>query len=1106
MTSLLTNSDKNQQSLLKIANTELSNENYALAIKFYLKAIVAMPSLANSIHFNLYLAQKRYWASSKPLAKKVVVCDLSLSANHTRRDETLDLFLKSQEPVNHIDFLVLDNNSSMSLNSKSHSFNDSDGRTYFSDALAFVLENPSEKVILLSSAFTNVVVGFLYRWVWGADVFLYEHNVENDDGKLLAGDEVTKFIFIQKEINRIALHDENCARIAKFYKRYFLKIESINNLSSTYTKDFNSSDMNASNIALLSLLFEGVNFDSTLKPKVVKHADNIAGVSNNHSINSTVLGLVNVIAESSLFDVEWYSQESAYKFKNLHEAILHYIQHGASLGYDPSESFSTTYYLNRYTSVKKANINPLFHYIKYGKAKGNQVKEVVSLSDKKEDGKVDVYISCWLRNRESLHDGLISLYNHIRASGFRARFITHSEALLAVKEIDAINVDFSILGTSAYSSSDDVNAPKELEQDVFAVLEHRLKNIGNFDLLARSDELMSSIRKAYSYWANDFKKNNPKFVLVWGSTCPMSRLHIYLCKMMSIPYLVMERGHFAKTLGVDSMGQFAFSSNTYIPSATDFNPDKYEKLAQWVRSVDEVPYSHRNQKVLSHERIMSAKASSRLVILFIGVNDVGSGVAYSALCESHSVFYHSSFDALQNVIAALKLVAKDALLIVKPHPADKSDYSSLKSENIIIEEDGNINELIVLSDLCITMSTTSIARCVIEEKPIVTMSLTDVSGHDVAYECNDPSELVAKIRSAIHREGWSKKNSNGKAFIQYIFENKLFSVDGNSLFQSVAELADRICKKASMFSKLSNVCLIEDKRNSPLIPCNYTQFDIDGALSVPPDYRLNVDVIIPVYADAALTKAVVDKALSCLGSNNSRIIIINDASPDPEVHKLFAYYSAKNDTRLIVLENKNNLGFSGTVNKAIEYSASRDVIVLNSDAIVPDGFVEKMKQAAYSHYKIATVTPFSNNAGVYSVPLNNIQTLDLNDAVEQVDLMNAKLQSGGAGKTVLMPVGHGFCMYMRRSALREIGCFDELLFGRGYSEEVDYCLRARSLGFHNVALPSLYVGHIGGVSFGSEANAMKIKNRKIIEQKYAGYFDEMRAFRQNDPLSSFRVT
>lgn len=230
MTSLLNNSEKNQQSLLKIANTELSNGNYPIAIKFYLKAIVAMPSLANSIHFNLYLAQKRYWASSKPLARKVVVCDLSLSANNTRRDETLKLFLKSQEPVNHIDFLVLDNNSSMLLNSKSHRFNDTDGRTYFSDAFAFVLDNPSEKVLLLSSAFTNVVVGFLYRWVWGADVFLYEHNVENDDGKLLTDDEVTKLIFIQKKINRIALHDENCSKIAKFYKSFFLKIDFINNL------------------------------------------------------------------------------------------------------------------------------------------------------------------------------------------------------------------------------------------------------------------------------------------------------------------------------------------------------------------------------------------------------------------------------------------------------------------------------------------------------------------------------------------------------------------------------------------------------------------------------------------------------------------------------------------------------------------------------------------------------------------------------------------------------------------------------------------------------------------------------------------------------------
>ena len=62
--------------------------------------------------------------------------------------------------------------------------------------------------------------------------------------------------------------------------------------------------------------------------------------------------------------------------------------------------------------------------------------------------------------------------------------------------------------------------------------------------------------------------------------------------------------------------------------------------------------------------------------------------------------------------------------------------------------------------------------------------------------------------------------------------------------------------------------------------------------------------------------------------------------------------------------------------------------------------------------------------------------------------------------------GVGFCMYVTRQALDLCGLLDEETFGRGYGEEVDFCLRASRLGLRHLVEDSTFVYHRGGVSFG----------------------------------------
>ncbi len=80
--------------------------------------------------------------------------------------------------------------------------------------------------------------------------------------------------------------------------------------------------------------------------------------------------IINVIRKSALFNEKWYAE----KYLNgdfCCNAIFHYIKEGAYKGFPASPSFSSARYLINRRDVYDSGMNPLYHYIKYGKGKND---------------------------------------------------------------------------------------------------------------------------------------------------------------------------------------------------------------------------------------------------------------------------------------------------------------------------------------------------------------------------------------------------------------------------------------------------------------------------------------------------------------------------------------------------------------------------------------------------------------------------------------------------------------------------------------------------------------------------------------------------------------
>lgn len=264
--------------------------------------------------------------------------------------------------------------------------------------------------------------------------------------------------------------------------------------------------------------------------------------------------------------------------------------------------------------------------------------------------------------------------------------------------------------------------------------------------------------------------------------------------------------------------------------------------------------------------------------------------------------------------------------------------------------------------------------------------------------------------------------------------------------------------------------------------------------------NLPLTVIIPVYADFAATKACLESILTPANlSDWIRIVTVDDATPEPAIARMLDVFA---DRGLITLiRNQRNLGFVGSINRALRQITKGDVILLNADTIVPAKFAARLFAVAHSAPDIATVTPLSNNGEVTSFPVPfEANPLPSRDAIDRLDRTAAKVN---AGQLVTIPNGVGFCLYIRRDCLARIGTLSEGV-RRGYLEDAEFCLRARQYGFRNVCAPSIYVAHAGGRSFRKEKRALVVSNLKAIDSAFPRYQTECAAFMAIDPLRPAR--
>lgn len=263
-----------------------------------------------------------------------------------------------------------------------------------------------------------------------------------------------------------------------------------------------------------------------------------------------------------------------------------------------------------------------------------------------------------------------------------------------------------------------------------------------------------------------------------------------------------------------------------------------------------------------------------------------------------------------------------------------------------------------------------------------------------------------------------------------------------------------------------------------------------------------LDVIVPVYRGLQETLRCIHSVLSAPVALPFELVVINDASPEPALRDMLGQLAAQG---LFTLhENARNLGFVKTVNRGMRLHPGRDVVILNADTEVFNDWLDRLVRHAQAQPAIATVTPLSNNATICSYPewlQDNCTALEIDAAA--IDRIAA---ASNALQHVETPTGVGFCMYVRRRCLEQIGLFNEARFGKGYGEENELCMRALKQGWINAIAGDVYVRHAGSTSFGSMEAALRTeKGLKVLARLHPDYPQRIRDFTEADPLHAIRA-
>lgn len=244
----------------------------------------------------------------------------------------------------------------------------------------------------------------------------------------------------------------------------------------------------------------------------------------------------------------------------------------------------------------------------------------------------------------------------------------------------------------------------------------------------------------------------------------------------------------------------------------------------------------------------------------------------------------------------------------------------------------------------------------------------------------------------------------------------------------------------------------------------------------------DVVVVIVTYNSAPMIVGLLDSLEPALDGLSADVVVVDNGSVDETA----ALVGARPDCRLI---QGDNIGYSAGINVGVRAGGrSGPILILNPDVRMDPGSIRVLVDALRVEGVGISVPRVRSAEGTLQLSLRRDPTL-----LRALGLSG--LRRAAFSERVQEPeayaIAHdvdwalGAIMAVSRRCSEEVGEWDESFFL--YSEETDFCLRARERGYRTRYEPGATAVHWGGQSGQSDAtHTMQIINRVRLYRRRHG--------------------
>lgn len=308
----------------------------------------------------------------------------------------------------------------------------------------------------------------------------------------------------------------------------------------------------------------------------------------------------------------------------------------------------------------------------------------------------------------------------------------------------------------------------------------------------------------------------PARILMYNSVSPSSIILDNICKKCNLPIIFTHPGIIPGTLSFDVNGEMGES----IPAV------QWEKFSRLAVTAAELEYaklvwdylykSKLNRKIQPQNEFTSALQSyikpNRPIIFYAGQNDVFSHmVPYTERTKKyHSPNFTSSLEAA--LFLADLCEKNDWNLIYKPHPmyTQPEQIKQLPS-NVIFLEYGDINALIDMSNVVVTILSSTNYNALVRYKPVVMLGYNQTRGKGCTYEAFKKDRIEDTIKTALSN-GFTQEQQD--AFLLHMAQClKYYLYD--DLQERPIRYGRPVPKSIDEFYELERLLQAEDVRKEP---------------------------------------------------------------------------------------------------------------------------------------------------------------------------------------------------------------------------------------------------------------------------------------------------